>query len=274
MDLTPYSTRKTRPDRTDTIRKQRLNNLLSMVSSKDSRFFSLPSEIRNEIYDYCVVVPVSGLAIRFPLAKGKQQDGKVKQTTDLCRCLWSVNKQMYSEVLVNFLQHNHIHWHGNLTTTALGSFERIALPHVRKLSLSIPDYQLCWMHESQLRRLLARMHTRSKLAQDPPGGFWNLRELSLVTRNSYEDLEDDDQIWYHWKTVADYHAAVGVNAEPLPRIVGLKKLEVVAPWEMEKDWKKKFMDEVADGCTVEFGNNHDAEAQKPRQGLWENRTGR
>lgn len=56
-----------------------------------------------------------------------------------------------------------------------------------------------------------------------------------------------------------------------PRIRGLERLLVVAPWEVEQEWKDESVRDAGEGFEVEFGLNFDATVPKPRRGPWERR---
>lgn len=229
-------------------------------------FFALPLEIRIEIYNHALVPTLPETKVRLPACEGQGQNHQVKEILQLLRALWSVSKQMYSETLTHFLEHNHIHWHGNLTTTAWINFQHLALPHVKRLSISISDYQLCWMEQSKLRETLKRMHRCSKVAdeQNP----WKLQHLGLLVRNDYLDLDRDDQVWFHWRNVDESRMAAPAGSGQLPDIQGLQRLSITTPWKVGQDWKDRFVEEAGAACVVEFGSNYDRTVPKPRKGPW------
>lgn len=213
----------------------------------------LPAELRTQIYHHA-------LHTTGPL----QLPAQKQQCTTLAtlRTLWSLNKQLHEEIKHHFLTHTHLHWTANFTSPAFASFKQHALPAVGTLSLSIADYQLAWMENSHLRSVLLHIGAQSSVSRC-------LRELRLVVRNSYVDLERDDQVWYHWAKVEEFNVLGGTVGFPV--MAGLGKLVVVAPWTVEEGWKKRLRSEVGGGCVVEFEGNYDASVEKPRKEWWEKR---
>ncbi|CAN8098312.1 unnamed protein product [Discula destructiva] len=159
-----------------------------------SAFFSLPPEIRGEIFHQALVAPAAGKAIRLPANElqtlgNEQAKALLKTTTTLC----VVSKQMHTEAHTYFLAHNHLHlhWHGNITTPAWDAFQAHALPHVRTLSLSISDYQICWMVDSRLRRLFLDMRACSNGGRRAPAAA----AAAAVVEPARAALGGAQQLW-------------------------------------------------------------------------------
>lgn len=227
-------------------------------------FLRLPAEIRTQIYHYALDTRQQP---QLPLQLPAKQPLPTALTT--LHTLSALNKQCHAEATHHFLQHTHIHWTAPLSDPRFAAFAKQTLLQVptttaaglRILSLSVADYQLAWMATSSLRAFLLRIGSSSNSA--------GLRELRLVVRNDYVDLERDDEVWYHWKNVAEFNALEGTVA--FPPMAGLAKLVVVAPWPIEDAWKNRLRTEIGGGCVVEFGNNYDATVAKPRKEMWEKR---
>ncbi|KAI3398712.1 hypothetical protein diail_8751 [Diaporthe ilicicola] len=236
-------------------------------------FYSLPGELRFAVYNHCLVVPISDTAVRLPFVESCPQ---VKQALARFTAMSKVSKQMRDEVWEYFLQQNKFHWHGKFTNSLWKSFQNYALPYVRVLSLSIADYQLCWLNEAKIRKILVWMSIHS----DPDFTdryIWNLRQLRLVVRNCYRDLERDDQVWYNYGSIDKFNTACGGNTGPFPTITGLQELRLEIPWTMKRDseWKDRLCSEVGGDrgqCEVVFAKNTSVLGViRPRKGPWEAR---
>ncbi|KAK2599570.1 hypothetical protein N8I77_011311 [Diaporthe amygdali] len=235
---------------------------------KPFRFDSLPGEIHLEVYNHCFVFPISNTNVRLPVAESSPQ---VKQALGQLTAMSAVNKKMHDEVSIHFLQHIKIHWHGNFTNPLWQSFQNYALPYVWNLSLSIADYQLCWLDKAKIRRILVWMsiHSNPRFADCY---VWNLRQLTLVVRNSHVDLARDDQVCCHHLSIDRLKRAWGDRTGDFPRITGLQTLKLEAPWRLENEWKDRLCREVdGDGgqCHVVFAKNLDGSLSRPRKSPWE-----
>lgn len=259
-------------------------------------FFSLAPEMRCEVYHHALVAPAGATKIHLPATELQVPGPHEKAIEDLFKdfmALCLVSKDMHAEARVHFLKHNHLQWHGNLATREWDAFQQHALPHVRALSFSVSDYQICFMGQAELFGILTDMRrcslTHAAASEDNKAGDslthaaasennnaedyhpWSLRTLGLVVRNDYLDVDRDHQVWFHWKTAKEAAEAAPPCKARLPPIRGLKRLEVVAPWEIEDDWKAMFEGGLEEGCELVFGNNYDETVLRPREGPWEQR---